>query len=295
MMRRRDDVCGSPLARHAPRRALVLSILLIVHFLVPVSVAESQDKHETERPKVKAEIAVTIVYDNNPFDERLEPAWGFACVVQGFSKTILFDTGGDGRVLLSNMAKCHFTPEQIDVVVLSHIHGDHTGGLRAFLNVNPNVTVLVPKAFPPAFKDELRKSAAAVVETEGPARICEAIWTTGVLKDGPEEQGVYLTTPQGLIVITGCAHPGIVRMAQAARQHAGTPVHAVVGGSHMSAASRRRITEVIGGLKKVGVSRVAPCHCSGNQTRGLMEDAFPDGYLPSGVGARIVFPGEAGQ
>ena len=91
---------------------------------------------------------MTIVYDNNRFDPRLRTAWGFSCVVRGLEKTILFDTGGDGRTLLGNMTQLGIEPAEVDIVVLSHIHGDHTGGLERFLEKNPRVIVYSPDACP---------------------------------------------------------------------------------------------------------------------------------------------------
>jgi 7,8-dihydropterin-6-yl-methyl-4-(beta-D-ribofuranosyl)aminobenzene 5'-phosphate synthase len=113
-----------------------------------------------------------------------------------------------------------------------------------------------------------------------------------VLDGGIPEQGLYLKGPDGLIVITGCAHPGIVQMAKAAKEHADLPVYAVVGGFHMAGASRQTIQTVIEDLRRLGTRCVAPCHCSGDETRRLMKDAFGQGYLPSGVGARLVFETE---
>lgn len=230
---------------------------------------------------------ITIVYDNNPFDKRLKTAWGFACVIDGLEETVLFDTGGDGDVLLSNMAECGIKPQEISAVVLSHIDGDHTGGLLAFLQANVEVKVYMPKAFPLGLKQQVRDSSAAVVETEGACRICEGAWTTGVLGHGIKEQGLYLEGPQGLIVITGCAHPGIVQIAKAAKEHAGARLDAVLGGFHMGDASRQDIEATIASLRELGVRRAGPCHCSGEETRRLMQEAFSDGYLPSGVGARL--------
>ena len=232
---------------------------------------------------------ITIVYDNNPFDPRLGTAWGFACVVQGLTETILFDTGGDGRLLLANMAKCKIEPKEIGTVVISHVHSDHLGGLGAFLRANPKVRVLLPKAFPQKVKQEVRDTGATLVETHHPAKICDGAWTTGVLDGGIPEQGLYVKGAHGLIVMTGCAHPGIVRMVEAAKQHARLPVHAVLGGFHMGGASRRRIAEVIAALKHLGLAQVAPCHCSGEATRQMFSEAFGEDYLPSGVGTSLVF------
>ena len=126
-------------------------------------------------------IMISMVYDNYPFDERLEPAWGFSCIIQGLAQTILFDTGGNGDLLIRNMRKLQFRPEQIDVVVLSHIHADHTGGLETFLRANSKVQVYLPRAFPSGFRQDVKRLGAAVVETDGPCKVCGDAWTTGVL------------------------------------------------------------------------------------------------------------------
>ena len=92
-------------------------------------------KHELshETRTTMHEMAITVIYDNNPYKEGLETAWGFAASITGTEKTILFDTGGDGSILLNNMQKLAIDPNGIDTVVLSHIHPDHTGGLNSFL------------------------------------------------------------------------------------------------------------------------------------------------------------------
>ena len=246
--------------------------------------AEGKNKAEKAR-----QIVVTIVYDNNPLDKRMETAWGFACVVEGLSETILFDTGGKGQLLLANMAKAGFEPRQIHSVVLSHDHSDHTGGLLDFLKVNPKAKVFVPKAFAASFKQEVSQSGAELVETEGPVKVCDGAWTTGVLMQPLAEQGLCLETSEGPVVVTGCAHPGIAQMARAATSRAQKPVHAVLGGFHMSRASAAQIDAVVGHLKELGIRHVAPTHCSGDNTRQAMQKAYGDGYLPSGLGVKFVF------
>ena len=240
------------------------------------------------------EIVITVVYDNYSCDEKMETDWGFACVVEGLDQTILFDTGTKGELLLSNMAKAGFQPDQIRCVVLSHIHRDHTGGLAELLKANKEVKVFMPKAFPEEFRQQVAASGAQVVETEGPAELCDGAWTTGVLiwradERSFHEQGLSLKTPAGLVVITGCAHPGIVPMAREASRHAETPVHTVLGGFHLGRASDDQLKMVIAGLRKLGVRQAGPSHCSGDKTRTLMQEGFADGYIPSGARARHVF------
>jgi len=265
---------------------LLLALLL---YLSVQGVSEPQEPVPDGKTERRSDIVITIAYDNHPFDERLESAWGFACVIDGLAKKILFDTGGRGDLLLSNMAKLGIEPEQIDIVVLSHVHADHTGGLSAFLQTNSNVKVFMPKVFPRSLKRVARQSGATLVETTDPCPVCDGAWTTGVLGRGINEEGLYIKTDDGLIVITGCAHPGIVQMAAAANKHARVPVRAVLGGFHMAGASPREISDVITSLRELGVRQVAPTHCSGDLTRKMMRKAFPTGYLPAGVGARLVF------
>lgn len=107
--------------------------------------AQGRIAMKTTLPKVKSatvdRLRIAVVYDNNPYKAGFTTAWGFACVIKGTEKTILFDTGGNSAVLLNNMQQLGIDPEEIDIVVLSHIHGDHVGGLNGFLKENFNVTV----------------------------------------------------------------------------------------------------------------------------------------------------------
>ena len=275
-----------------PGRTAVLSAALVLAIGLSwqsTCRAGGPGRATAQRAKRAEEVVVTVVYDNYPLREGLKTAWGFACVIEGLGETILFDTGGQGELLLANMAKAGFRPEQIQSVVLSHFHGDHTGGLVDFLKANNKVRVFVPKAFPADFREEVGESGAEVVETEGPCKVCDGARTTGVLKEPLAEQGLCLETAEGLVVVTGCAHPGIARMAEAARRHAKTPVFAVLGGFHMGRASDDQIEAAIRGLEENGVRRVAPSHCSGDKTRKAMEQAFGQEYVRSGLGARLVF------
>jgi 7,8-dihydropterin-6-yl-methyl-4-(beta-D-ribofuranosyl)aminobenzene 5'-phosphate synthase len=176
------------------------------------------------------DLRITVVYDNNPYKGGLRTSWGFACVVKGAEKTVLFDTGGNSAVLLKNMQQLGMNLKEIDVVVLSHIHGDHVGGLYGFLQLNMNVTVYLPATFPPGFRESLKLSGIKTVAVNEPVGICKGVYSTGVLGSGVKEQALIISTERGLIVITGCAHPGIVHILQTAKRIIGNKILLVIGG-----------------------------------------------------------------
>jgi len=237
----------------------------------------------------KEKIVITVVYDNYSARPKLRTAWGFACVIRGMDKTILFDTGGRGDILLSNMKAVGIGPDQIDLVVLSHNHGDHTGGLEAVIEQNPDVTVYVPHSFPARFKESVTRVGAEVVEVKKPVEICAGVHSTGEMGTSIKEQGLVLMGKEGAILITGCAHPGITRMIERARAITRKPIHFVMGGFHMSGFTNAQIRSVIDRFKALGVHKAAPCHCSGDRTRLMFEEAFGDKYVAIGVGAELEF------
>jgi len=230
---------------------------------------------------------ITIVYDNNPYKQGLETAWGFSAFIAGAEKTILFDSGGDGSLLLSNMEKLKIEANSVDVVVLSHIHGDHTGGLVSFLKKNPDVAVYLPCSFPTKFKDKVQDNGATVVEVDQPMKICANVHSTGQLGKWIKEQALIIRTEKGLVVITGCAHPGIVNIVNAAKDLVKEDILLVMGGFHLEWAGKGKIEKVISAFKQLHVRYVGPCHCTGEKARSLFEKHFGRNYVNIGAGKVI--------
>jgi 7,8-dihydropterin-6-yl-methyl-4-(beta-D-ribofuranosyl)aminobenzene 5'-phosphate synthase len=228
-------------------------------------------------------MTLTIVYDNNAHHAQLRTEWGFSCLVETGQNTVLFDTGGDGTILLDNMAKLDIDPQMIEAVVLSHAHGDHTGGLQALLDTGIKPTVYVLDSFSLSFKNEVR-AQTKLVEVKAPLEIAPGIHTTGRVGMRIPEQALVVETTDGPIVLTGCAHPGVVEMVRRARQVVDRDPALVMGGFHLGQASTSQVETIVDELRQLGVQQVAPCHCTGDQARRLFADAFDTDCILAGVG-----------
>jgi len=245
-----------------------------------------QERHATEVPAL-SELVITIVHDNNPWVDSLKTAWGFSAFVTGPEKTILFDTGSDGTLLLENMAKLQIDPGRIDIVVLSHLHGDHTGGLTGLLKKNPRVQVFLPGSFPAKFKTAVQGHGTTLVEIKEPQEICRNVSTTGVLGRRVKEQALVIRTQRGWVVLTGCAHPGVARIVKEVRHLYEESILFVIGGFHLEWMTKGRVRRIIAAFQSYGIRYVAPTHCSGDKARQLFRQSYGAGYVEAGAGKTI--------
>jgi 7,8-dihydropterin-6-yl-methyl-4-(beta-D-ribofuranosyl)aminobenzene 5'-phosphate synthase len=233
---------------------------------------------------------LTVVFNNIPFDTRLTTSWGFSCLIRGTEQTILFDTGGDGKVLLSNMNLLGIDPKSIDTVFLSHIHGDHTGGLEEFLKQNPNINVCLLESFPDSFQHAITKYGARIKAVAHFTRLFDSVYSTGEMGDWIKEQALILATSNGLVIITGCAHPGVVSVVRQATERCNDNVYLVMGGFHLGGMTSAQIQGVIRGLKALGVKKVAPSHCTGERAINMLRDVRGEDFVEAGAGAIIETP-----
>ncbi len=230
---------------------------------------------------------LTILYDNYQFNEDLNTNWGFSCLIEGLDKTILFDTGNDDGLLLSNMSILKKYPNDVDIVVLSHIHADHTGGLRSFLEKNPDVKVYLPASFPDGFKKEVKASCAKMIEVTEPIEIIKGVFSTGEMGTAIIEQSLIIETSKGNIVMTGCAHPGITGIVEKSREISDKKILLVMGGFHLLRTGISEVKRIAEEFLSSGIVYAAPTHCSGDGTIEEFKDVFGEHFLKLGAG-RIV-------
>jgi 7,8-dihydropterin-6-yl-methyl-4-(beta-D-ribofuranosyl)aminobenzene 5'-phosphate synthase len=208
---------------------------------------------------------ITIVYDNEVKRPGLIADHGFSCLIEApDTPKILFDTGAKGSILLHNMKELNIDPSSIGVVVISHNHDDHFGGLQAITEANQDAELYLPPSFGGI-------SAKKVTKVKEPLEIRHGIFTTGEV--GGMEQSLAIKTDKGLVVITGCAHPGVGNILDAVARFG--KAYGIIGGLH-GFHDFDRLNPL---------SLICPCHCT--QYKSAIKRLFPDRCLDCGAGLII--------
>lgn len=213
-------------------------------------------------------LRLTVLYDNEACPG-FTGSWGFSALIETDTETLLFDTGWDGTLLLKNMEKAGIDPACISKLVLSHQHWDHIGGLPEILCVNPGIAVYVPLSFSENLKKEIKKRAE-LIEVKEAIEISDSIWSTGELGDKIKEQSLVLSTEKGSYVLTGCAHPGIDEIMDAALCHG--KIKGIIGGLHDSESFDRL----------EGIELIAAGHCTAHKEK--IKELFPSKYMETRAG-----------
>jgi 7,8-dihydropterin-6-yl-methyl-4-(beta-D-ribofuranosyl)aminobenzene 5'-phosphate synthase len=220
-----------------------------------------------KRGKIRNDrMKITIVYDNRSSRAGLKKGWGFSALIEAAdTPPILFDTGNDGASLLYNMEQLGIDPGRIGIIVISHAHGDHTGGLTDILEVNSQARIYLPASM------YVRNTGISVVAVSEPVNISESVMSTGELRR--IEQSLAVRTDKGIMVVTGCSHPGVGEILDAAKHYG--RLYGIVGGFH-GFSDLHRLN---------GISLICPCHCT--QHTQEIKDMFPGQYVACGAGLTL--------
>ncbi|WP_445474163.1 MBL fold metallo-hydrolase [Methanococcoides methylutens] len=216
---------------------------------------------------------ITIVYDNEA-KAGLKKGWGFSCFIETEDRKILFDTGWDGCALKQNLSSLKIAIEDIDILVLSHQHWDHIGGVPEILNASSDLEVYVPASFSEKLKNEIA-AHSTLHEIIEKCRICNNVFSTGELGNSPKEQSLILETGNGIYIVTGCAHPGLEAIMGVAASEG--DVRGIIGGLHDS-----QEYDLLNGLEFIGAG-----HCTSNIDAIMTR--FPDTFIPIAAGSRFNF------
>lgn len=261
--------------------------LLVTGFVLYHANVSSASKTLVENT---GDIDVTILYDNYVFTEGTKADWGFACLIEGTEKTILFDTGTQPDIFWHNIEKLNIDINKVDIIVISHEHGDHTGGLASFLEKKNDVPVYAPVSFSEKFKNGVRQAGAKLVEVSEPLEICKNVLSTGEMGTMVKEQSLVLDTSQGGVVITGCAHPGIADIVKRGVTLLKKEVYFTFGGFHLMQHSPEQVQRIIQQFKEAGIKKCGATHCTGENAIEIFKKVYGDQFVGMGVGKVVKIP-----
>lgn len=269
-----------------------------------------------------AQAHIKVLYDSFGKPSVLHKDWGYAALIEYGGKRILFDTGNNPEILGQNAKNMGIDLTKLDFVVMSHRHGDHMGGLAYVLRVNPKVKIYAPKEGFGVYGSDLpstfyRKDPSLPAEqryfdgTPPETMRFGSAWpgTDFQLIDknteiGPgvnlitlisqkpgtlelRELSLAINTPNGLVLVVGCSHPGIDQIVQAAAA-INPRIHLITGGFHLVVASDADIAKIVDSLHDTfKVEYVAPGHCTGEPAFAAFKKAFGDRYLYAGLGTTL--------
>ena len=271
---------------------------------------------------VAAESKITILYDAFGDDAAMKKDWGFSALVEVAGKRILFDTGNDRDIFAANVKAKNIDLTNLDFVVLSHRHSDHMAGLNHVLSVNPKVKIYAPRegfgiygsSLPSGFyrKDESLPPQMRYYDGKPPevmtfgtawqganfepiektTEVAPDITLIALVSDAPgtrelKELSLAVNTPDGLVLVVGCSHPGIDKIVEAAAA-INPKIHLIAGGFHLVVAPDDTIAKTVAALKDTfKVENVAPGHCTGEPTFAALKQAFGNRYIYAGVGISL--------
>ena len=299
--------------------SIVVAVSLVLFF---AGCGETVKPSTTTINPPKAQI--TVLYDAFGKNPALQKDWGYAALIEYGGKRILFDTGDNSDILAHNVKIMGVDLSKLDFVVMSHRHSDHMGGLTYLLSVNPKVKIYAPKenfgvygfSLPSTF---YRKDTSLPLEqryyngnppdimkfgTAWPNAHFELIDKTteiaaGIhlifqISDKPttmelREISLAIDTPDGIVLVVGCSHPGLDKIVGAATQ-INKHIHMVTGGFHLAVAKDAEIEQIVSTLHNTfKVDFVAPSHCTGEPAFSAFKKAFENSDIYAGLGTSIQF------
>lgn len=302
-------------AKHDTVYGLVLFVFLACTAIMPADNARGAASQKAQ---------ITVLYDAFGESNALERDWGYAALVEYAGKRILFDTGNNPDILARNAKARGVDLTKLDFVVLSHRHGDHMGGLSYVLRVNPRVKIYAPKENFGVYGADLpgsfyRKDDSLPVEqryyagtppeilrfgsawpganfqlVDQTTEIAPDMRLIALVSDKPgtlelRELSLAINTPEGMVIVVGCSHPGIDKIVQSAAA-INPRIHFVIGGLHLVTSSDADIQKIVTALHDtLRVEYVAPGHCTGEPAFTALKKSFGDNYIFAGLGTTVDF------
>ena len=263
---------------------LILALILTYITLLKKPTETTMQVEATYPLKPIPYVEIYVLNDNYEYDDFLSD-WGVSFLVKTPNNTFLFDAGPSAYTLLYNAEKLGLNLSNVEFIVISHSHGDHTGGLEGLGWVLKGRKVYIPSGAGYGLSSWIENLGFEVVKVHETTVIASGIAIIGELYGPPWEQALAIYVEnKGLIILTGCSHPGVENIVEKATKELNIKPYLVIGGFHLAGASESRIRNTISKLLALGVKKICPIHCSGDKIREILANNYPEVYGDGHVG-----------
>ncbi len=265
------------------RRTFIKALLLSAGSLITGSyslIASALDKNT---------IRIVMLYNNVGSSTNLVSKWGVSIWIEDKDTAVLFDTGGNPSTMWGNLAHSGVDIKKLSKIVISHNHWDHVNGLPIILeksNYTPDV--LVPNFDLKLL--EIKNPKGPLTGIKDPVQINDFIWSTGQMKGSAwfgtiHEQSLVIIQNDSIYLLTGCAHPGIVKIVERTINYLPDKrIDLIIGGFHLMRQSDQRVKEISSKLKRLRVKKIAPSHCTGEQAIKIFKEEWQENFIDFNIG-----------
>ena len=247
------------------------------------------------------DVFLTILYDNKSVSDSIMTDNGFSCLIESGGNTCLFDAGRIPEKLIINMDRLKADYSNIDLIFITHIHVDHMGGLQELLARGNKPVLYMPYSYPQligeppsdradsdwlTLLDQYKPMVSELIRKKEPVAVGNIGYSTGMIEDITCEQSLIIPTSKGLVIITGCAHPGIVKIVKQAKSLIKQDVYLVLGGFHLASTDPVEVNNIAQELRKL-TRLIGPCHCTGEKAMKIFHNVFKEDYIDIKAGVKI--------
>jgi len=247
------------------------------------------------------DVFLTILYDNKSVSDSIMTDNGFSCLIESGGNTCLFDAGRIPEKLILNMDRLKADNSKIDLIFVTHIHDDHMGGLQELLARGNKPVLYMPYSYPQligepssdradsdwlTLLDQYKPMVSELIRKKEPVAVGNIGYSTGMIEDITCEQSLIIPTAKGLVIITGCAHPGIVKIVKQAKSLIKQDVYLVLGGFHLASTDPVEVNNIAQELRKL-TRLIGPCHCTGEKAMKIFHNVFKEDYIDIKAGVKI--------
>ena len=238
---------------------------------------------------------IQIICEGSTKIDYRKKKWGISILID---EDVLFDTFCDGNLLKNNFGKYNIDVKKIKHIIISHEHWDHTGGLWYILENNKNAKVYICSHFSDVFKEKVKEYRCELVEVTKSIPIKDNIFTSGEIEGAYKDQSIFeqsliIKQNNTLAIITGCSHPGILRILTLIGLEHKEKIDLLLGGLHLMNKQKKEIPEITTILDSIyRINTIAAFHCTGRKAIAYFKKQMPLRLQKIKAGNSFIFDNE---